>query len=519
MALPWAKEAAMLARLARDLGGFLRTPVTVETAREATRARLASREERFLRTAREMIYGYPRSPYRRLLRAAGCELGDLERLVARLGLEAALARLAADGVYVTCEEFKGRREAVRGSQRFHFTDADFDNPRVATHYEAPSGGTRGPAVAVKMSLTFIEDLATNTALALHAHGLTGHDHVIWLVAGVTPMLIYAKLGRPPLAWHYQVAPLPVSRRAGSRYLALLGRLASIRLPAPSFLDLRNPEAMAARLAGLRRSGSQVCVTTYASSAVRIAAAARELGLDLSGVWFITLGEPFTEGKRRIIDASGARALVRYAFTEAGIIGYACATPQAPDDLHFFSDRYGLVQRPRPVDAAGLQVNAFLFTSLRPSAPKILLNVESGDYGVVEQRPCGCDLGKAGLTTHLWHIRSFEKLSGEGMTFVHSDLLRVLEEVLPARFGGTGADYQILEEESDGILRLALIVSPRVGALDEDRLRRTFLEELGREGAMARAGARFWQRADTIAVRRGWPKTTPAGKVLPFEMAR
>ena len=205
-----------------------------------------------------------------------------------------------------------------------------------------------------------------------------------------------------------------------------------------------------------KHGNGVCVTTYASSAVRIAAAAKEKGVSLDGVCFITLGEPFTEAKQRIVEAAGARGLVRYAFTEGGIIGYGCTIPRASDDVHFLNDCYELIQRSRAVGDAGVAVDAFLFTSLLPAAPKILLNVESGDYGIVERRDCGCGLGAVGLTTHLASIRSFEKLSGEGMTFVQTDLLRVLEDVLPARFGGTGTDYQVLEEEEDGILRLILI---------------------------------------------------------------
>lgn len=512
-------DAGMLVRLARDLPPFLRTPVTVEQAREVTRRRQASREDRFLWMARQMVYGHPRSPYLRLLRAAGCEYGDLERLVAREGLEAALQRIAGQGVYVTFDEFKGRREAVRGSRRFSFAEADFDNPHLTSHYEVRSGGTGGPATSVKMNLAFVADLAVNTALAFDAHGLFRHDHAIWLAAGVTPLLIYAKMGRPPLVWMYQVEPLPFQVRAGSRYLALLGRLASASLPVPAFLDLGDTEKMAARLVALRGEGRSICVTTYASSAVRVAAAARDKALDLAGVCFITLGEPFTEAKQRIVEASGARALVRYAFTEGGIIGYACGTPQGSDDLHFFSDCYGLVQRRRFVGDSGLEVDGFLFTSLLPTAPKVLLNVESGDYGTVERRPCGCPLGAAGLTTHLSRIRSFEKLSSEGMTFVQTDLIRVLEEALPARFGGTGADYQVLEEEDAGILKLSLIVSPRVGAVDEEQVRRVFLDELGRTGGLAQAGARVWQRADTVVVRRQWPRATRAGKILPFQIER
>jgi hypothetical protein len=146
-------------------------------------------------------------------------------------------------------------------------------------------------------------------------------------------------------------------------------------------------------------------------------------------------------------------------------------------------------------------------------------VETGDYGLIERRECGCEMGAGGLTTHVSGIRSFEKLSGEGMTFVQTDLLRVLEEVLPARFGGTAADYQVVEEEVNGILRLALIISPRLEAIDEDAARETFLTELGHEGGLERLGAEFWRRAHTVTVKREWPKATKAGKILPFQLER
>jgi len=516
----WLNDLAMLARLTRDFRGFIRTPITSEQAVEIMQGRLAAREERFLRMAKRAIYGHPRSPYDQLLRAAGCEFGDVKALVDNEGLEAALSRLVEAGVFVTFDEFKGRKEAVRGSQRFVFAEDDFDNPHLSPHFEARSGGSRGPSTPVKRGLPSIADLAAKTALALNAHRLSHSDHVLWLIAGLTPMLIYAKLGRPPIAWFYPSKPLPVKLHAGSRYLAALGRLQGCHLPAPAFLDLQDPARMAIWLATRLKEGKPVCVTTYASSAVRICAAAKERGFNLNGACFITLGEPYTEAKQQMVEATGARALVRYAFTEAGIIGYGCADPQLSDDLHLFSDCYALIQRSREVADSGLSVGAFLFTSLLPSAPKILLNVESGDYGTIEMRGCGCQLGDVGLTTHLAKIRSFEKLSGEGMTFVQTDLLRVLEEVLPAHFGGTSADYQVLEEEGEhGILRLLLIVSPKIGPVDADRVRHAFLAELARDGGFARLSAEVWRRAGTVQVKRQWPVATKAGKILPFHVIK
>ena len=72
----------------------------------------------------------------------------------------------------------------------------------------------------------------------------------------------------------------------------------------------------------------------------------------------------------------------------------------------------------------------------------------------------------GWTTHLREIRSHEKLTAGGMTFLDTDLIRVLEEVLPARFGGAPTDYQLVEEEAaEGQPRVRLLVHPRIGAVD------------------------------------------------------
>ena len=99
------------------------------------------------------------------------------------------------------------------------------------------------------------------------------------------------------------------------------------------------------------------------------------------------------------------------------------------------------------------------------------------------------------------------------------MLRVLEEVLPARFGGAGDDYQVVETEgTEGILRLELIVSPRVGPVDPEQVREAFLEALG-DGSLDRLRAEIWRQAGTVTVSRRWPSSTRAGKILPFHLAR
>lgn len=508
-------------RLAFGLRDFLRDVITLEKAKETIRWRMAEREANFLRLVKRNIYDHSHSPYRHLLNMAGCEFGDLEALVAGEGIEGALSRLVEAGVYITFDEFKGRKEVIRGSQRFEFTEADFDNPHLSPHFEIQSGGSRGPGTSVKVELPFIADLAVNQALALHLHGLSQYDFAVWMLSlGGTFALRLAKLGRTPLAWFYPLGPISSKLKVSSLGFAVLSRLMGCPFPAAKFLGLQDSERMVAWLAEHLKKGKSICIVCYASSAVRISAAAIEKGMSLEGVYFIVLGEPFSKAKRRIVNVAGARAIVQFGFTEAGFMACSCVNPDSSDDLHFFSDCYGMVQRSREVGKSGLAVQALAFTSLLSPAPKILLNVESGDYGIVKRRRCGCGFEEFGLHEHISRIRSFEKLSGEGMSFIQTDLLHILEKVLPAVFGGTSADYQVLEEEREnGILQLSLIVSPRIGPVDESEVCQIFLQELEQEGGFSKVGAGIWRQAETVKVKRQWPIATKVGKVLPFHIMK
>jgi hypothetical protein len=254
--------------------------------------------------------------------------------------------------------------------------------------------------------------------------------------------------------------------------------------------------------------------------VRVADAAAALGASLDGVMFYCRSEPFTAARRRRIEAAGARAMPDYSSVELASMGFACPHGDAADDIHLSTDRFALAQRRRELGDGGPMVDALLLTSLSPSTPKIALNAELGDSATIEQRACGCALGAIGLRTHLSDIRSFEKLSSEGTTFARSNLLQILEEILPARFGGSTLDYQLVEEEGpDAATLLILRVNPTVGAIDEREVRATLLAELARGGMADTYQARLIERAESVIVRRLPPVATTAGKVLPYHLAR
>jgi hypothetical protein len=274
------------------------------------------------------------------------------------------------------------------------------------------------------------------------------------------------------------------------------------------------------LAGQVADGRPLVLWVTPSAGARVGLAASRAGLDLSGATFVVIGEAVTAARRAQIEACGARVIVGYTSIELSASSYSCATPAASDDLHAMIERFALIRRPRPAMPGGPIVDALLVSSLSAAVPTIALNAEMGDYARLEERDCGCLLGSLGLRTHLSEIRSFEKLTGEGVTFARANLQAILEEALPARFGGTSLDYQLAEEEGpEGATRLVLRVNPALGELDEAALRETFLAELGRGSLLNRYHVGLWRGVGAVEVRREAPLATPAGKVLPFQLLR
>jgi hypothetical protein len=514
-------EATILARLTRDLPAYLRTPMTYPEGVERVRDRLKNRERNFVSAVERAIYNHPRSPYLALLRNAGCKLGDFKRLVAQSGVEGALQTLSGQGVYATYDEFKGRVPAIRGSARFEFSERDFDSPILPPHLVAYTSGTGGRPGRVQFSLAYTEENATTLAAVRVAHDLTDEYSIFMLTSPLPHLFSRAKLGQRELPWYRPSQVFPLKARLGSRYLNLLGRVTGHDFMVPRFGDTQRPDRIAAWLGSQRQAGRTLGVLTMPSVGARIAVSALEAGIDLTGVTFVLQSEPVTATRYQHMLAAGARALVLYATMEMMMLGYSCASPQEPDDMHLNTDRYALVERERLAGEGGPTVKALTFTTLTDTVPKICFNTETGDYAQVESRDCTCLLGSLGLTTHISEVRSFEKLTGEGVSFMRSGLLRILEEVLPARFGGTGMDYQLIEEEAaNSSASLVLRVRPEVGPIAPDALRDVLLEELGRGGGIVdHHHAELLRRAGSVVVVRQPPRATAVGKVMPVILLR
>jgi hypothetical protein len=239
--------------------------------------------------------------------------------------------------------------------------------------------------------------------------------------------------------------------------------------------------------------------------------AEQLGVSLQGARFTVTGEPVTAARLAAIRRAGGDPVPDYGCVDTGgSLTYGCLAPEAPDDVHFFADLHGLIQ----ADATPFPRNALLITSLRDTAPFILLNVSMGDCATVTARRCGCPLEMLGWPTHLKQIRSFEKLTALGVTFEDGEIIPLLEELLPRTFGGGPTDYQLEEQESaDGASSLNLRVRPSVGDVDAEAVLRFFLEEIGKSSEIKRNMAAIWRQTGLLRVVRGEPRRTSGGKIL------
>ena len=514
------------ARMVHRLPSFLRHPIAPDEARAIVRDRLERREADFLALVRRAIFQRADSPYRQLLRLAGCEEGDLERLVRREGVEGALRSLFREGVYLTVDEFKGRRPVVRGNATISADSERLRNPTSAAHVPNRTGGSRSRGTPVPMDLAFIRDFAVNTCLLMEARGGREWLKANWEVPGggaLYHVLMYSGFGAPQVRWFSQIDPgapdLPARYRWSPRVMRWASLLAGVPLPAPEHVPIEAPLPIADWALSVRRADQTPHFYTFPSSAVRLAQAALDAGRDLEGVQFLVGGEPVTPARLGAIRRAGAEALPGYGSIEGGVYGYGCLRPAASDDVHLLQDLQAIIQA-GPGGSHGLPPDAILVTALSRNVPFVFLNVSMGDQAVVDRRRCGCSLESLGWTTHLHSIRSFEKLTAGGMTFLDTDVIRVLEEALPARFGGSPSHYQLLEEETeDGRPQLRLLVHPSLGPLDPSAVAEAFLSAIEAGPGAQRVMGLHWRHANYLGVEHRVPLITPSAKILHLHVRR
>jgi len=507
----------------------------IALAKEKVRDRIQHREENFLNFVERGVYGNPNSPYLRLLQPRKIALQDIQKRVGTDGLEPTLDFLRQEGVYYTVAEYKGMQDVVRNGLKFRAKESEFDNPFLSAAYEVRSGATRSAGTRIRIDFDYLIQRSLYDALLLSTHNALTSPIANWFpifpgAPGINSSLRFCRIGNPPKKWFSQVdrnhLKLNWERRFGTNYIIYMTRLFGAAVQKPEYVSL-NDASLVAQWAAAALNESEHCVVyTFASSAVRVCMAAREHNLNIKGAIFLVTGEPLTETKRREIESTGARAVPVYGISEAGVIAAGCDQPHSiPDHCHVYKDSIAITKHQRIFPAGDdAQIETLLFTSLLYESPKILINIEMGDTGTLTSGSCPCQMGELGFDLQIHTIGSFEKLTGEGVTFVNTDFVHIIEEVLPRQFGGESTDYQIVEEEdSTGITHLNLLVSPRVRDVDEQSVVQVFLRHLLHSdetpGSWARSGSQMWSHVGTVRVKREYPIPTKRAKILPFHVVR
>jgi len=512
-------------RFLRRLPSLFRTRLDADAALATVRQHLATREGDFLALLRAVVFSNPMQPVHRLLARAGCAYGDVEQLVHREGLEGALLVLFRAGVYFSADELAGRVPVVRGSDRFTVTLADFRNPSARGYLSMRSSGTRSGAPGMMaLDLDALTEQYPSYRAAYAAAGFDCRTTALWNVPGTTGITSSIRnvvlFGRPFVRWFSPVnlddAAAPRAHRWMIRAVQAVAATQGVRFARPEFVSPAAPQPILDWITATRRAGQQPMLILYPTSAVRLAEAAAAAGVDLDGMALLLLGEPVTAARVEAVRRAGAVVWTLYGAIEIGTVGQGCLHPQAVDETHVYEDLHALLQPGPDAAASGLPAAALLVTPLRPHSRLVTVNASLGDQAILSRRDCGCPLQAVGWQTHIGEIHSFEKLTGMGMTFAAAEITPVLEQVLPARFGGTATDYQLVEEEGGGgAVRLRLIVHPRLGALDDAAVIDTFLSGLAQVSPTRRLMTLTWRSGGIVQVDRSPPLASPSGKIMHF----
>jgi len=503
-------------------------------ANDSIRKRVLAREENFLSFVEKGIFQYACSPYLKLLERKRIQFNDLKTWVGNDGIERALRTLENEGVYFTVDEFKGKVPVVRNGIEFWCQEGMFDNPFLSYVYEVRSGATRSAGTRVRIDFDYLHQRSLYDALFLNMHGCLKAPIANWFpifpgAPGINSSLRFADIGNPVQRWFSQVPEDQLNvnweKKWGTKLIFTLGKLHGCRLAEPEYVGLDDALKVAEWAAAALQQHENCVVYTFASSAVRVCIAAAEKNLNIKGTKFLVTGEPLTPQKRTEIEAVGGAPVPVYGLSEAGVIAAGCnqSHPQS-DHCHLYKDTTAIISHRQNVPHSDLFVESYLFTSLLYESPKILLNVGMGDYGEISSESCACVFGQVGFDACLNNIRSYEKLTGEGVTFVDTDFIRIVERDLPERFGGRSTDYQLVEkEDSRGMTHLQLLVSPRVGEIQETEVLDRFLNLLRRAEASpdswSQSGTEMWKQSNMLQIVREFPVPTVSGKIMPFFVSK
>jgi len=429
-------------------------------------------------------------------------------------------------VYLTHDEYKGKTPIRRGALRIDAKPSDFANPLTKGVIAVSSSGSRSRGTITYQSLEYQRYREVQDQIFLDELGISGRKHIrlssiLPSMGSLRRQIMLPRRGNPVDKWfalggrfrdsgHYQTF---------TRLYIMEAKLLGVKATLPTFLPQNDFSPVAKWIARRRAEGSECLFSTGVSNGVRVAAAAMEQGLDIRGTIFRVRGEPLTEPKRAVMESAGVRPYPGYTISELGRIGCSCLEMTKGNCVHVYRDSVAVIGHRRRAPLSDVDVDSLMFTTLLPFTPTVIVNVEMDDSGTLAPARCQCSLTELGLTQQLSNIYSFGKLTGQGMTLIGTDLLSILEQKLPARFGGGPTDYQLVECEGRLQTEIELRVNPRLGLESADKVKSYFLSELKMVygGSLSR---RNWVQTNGVRVEFAEPyRTGQSHKVHPLHLLR
>jgi phenylacetate-coenzyme A ligase PaaK-like adenylate-forming protein len=512
-------ELLAFIRFLIGLPRFLKTPISYDDA-EATVIRNASRrEQRLIDKLETAVFSYPRSPYRKLFDTAGLSKDEVIHLIRTYGVEEALNHFRSKGVYVTWDEFKGRRPVCRGERTFHFQPEDFDNPIMRTSLSTSSSGSSGVPVRVGNDLEDNTQSCVDWAVLFRAWGLEESPLLFWTVDYAGMAIRYLKCSKIGKHFERWFITTPITK-PGERFRARLVHGYTrfwAKYPKPELAPLHACEPLFECLWEYLDEGRLPILNCTPSGALELSRRSLKAGRSLKGVYFLLGAEPLSAARRDGIVASGATVIPTYGTSEGGWIGAQFPGVDHPDEVCIFRDAYAVIPSAEHKDVfdGKLSSTPLFLTNLRPAAPKVLINTGIGDCGYLSDHSPSDYTKSLGFTLRLHHIRSHRKVTAFGSTFALTDLTILLEEIMPHVCGGGPTDYQLIESEENGIVMIILRVHPRVGGLNNDELRRVFLEELEKLQHFYGPMTAVLEKSSSLVVKREVPVIGSTGKLSPI----
>ena len=320
------REASYYSRMALGWYQLARMPLEPDPP-ALVRRYLENRQAHFLELMRGAVFDYPSNPYHTLFRWSGCSYGDLEAAVRRDGLEAALESLRKAGVYLSHDEFKGKKPVERSGKTIALNPGELANPLVQGTLETSSSGSRSSGTVTRRSLEYqfyreAQERVFVDEFDISRRTLVRLSSILPSTGGLRRGLLYPRRGNPVDKWFALAGSFRDSwhYRAFTKFLVLEARMLGIKTEFPTYLPTNDFSQVALHLARRRSEGANCLFSASVSLAVRVAAAAAEEGLDISGILFSVHGEALTDAKREVIEATGAKPYPGYTISELGKVG-------------------------------------------------------------------------------------------------------------------------------------------------------------------------------------------------------